>query len=64
VATQALLGVSEPITKLRGNWQKYQGIHVMPTFHPSYLLRNIQDRHKTWADMQQVMEYLASYEET
>jgi len=63
VATQALLGVNAPITKLRGNWQKYQGIRVMPTFHPSYLLRSLHERKKTWADMQQVMEYLAAHEE-
>jgi len=63
VATQALLGVGGPITKMRGNWQKYQGIRVMPTFHPSYLLRFPKERHKTWSDMQQVMEYLAAHEE-
>ncbi len=35
----------------------------MPTFHPSYLLRFPKERHKTWEDMQQVMEYLAVHEE-
>jgi len=59
VATQALLGTKEPLTKLRGRWQRYDHIRVMPTFHPSYLLRFPQERHKTWADMQQVMEWLA-----
>jgi uracil-DNA glycosylase family 4 len=63
VATQALLGTKEPLTKVRGRWQKYDNLRVMPTFHPSYLLRFPQERHKTWADMQQVMEYLASREE-
>lgn len=62
IATQALLGVEVPITKIRGRWQKYQGIRVMPTFHPSYLLRFERERQKTWADMQQVMEYLAAHE--
>jgi uracil-DNA glycosylase family 4 len=51
------------LTKVRGRWQKYDNLRVMPTFHPSYLLRCPQERHKTWADMQQVMEYLASREE-
>lgn len=63
-ATHALLGTKEPLTRLRGHWQRYHDIRVMPTFHPSYLLRAPQERHKTWADMQQVMEYLADYEET
>lgn len=63
VAAHALLGAKTPITKMRGNWQEYQGIRVMPTFHPSYLLRNIHERKKTWEDMQQVMEYLATHEE-
>ena len=37
IATQALLGIKEPITKIRGQWQRYDHIRVMPTFHPSYL---------------------------
>jgi uracil-DNA glycosylase len=63
IATHALLDTKTPITRLRGNWQRYHNIRVMPTFHPSYLLRFAQERHKTWADMQQVMEYLATHEE-
>ena len=63
IATHALLGTKAPITQLRGQWKKYKDIMVMPTFHPSYLLRYLQERHKTWADMQQVMEYLAAHEE-
>ncbi|RJR39758.1 MAG: uracil-DNA glycosylase [Deltaproteobacteria bacterium] len=63
VATQGLLSTPAPLTRLRGQWQKYGKIRVMPTFHPSYLLRFPKERHKTWDDMQQVMEYLAAYEE-
>jgi uracil-DNA glycosylase len=63
IATHALLGTKEPLTRLRGHWQKYGNIRVMPTFHPSYLLRAPQERRKTWDDMQQVMEYLANHEE-
>jgi len=62
IATHALLGTKEPLTRLRGRWQRYGDIRVMPTFHPSYLLRAPQERRKTWADMQQVMEYLAAGE--
>ena len=64
IAAHALLGTKEPITRLRGHWQRYHNIRVMPTFHPSYLLRAPQERRKTWDDMQQVMEYLADHEET
>jgi len=63
VATQALLGTQAPLTRLRGQWQKYREMRVMPTFHPSYLLRFPKERHKTWEDMQQVMEYLAAHAE-
>ena len=63
-AAHALLRTKEPITRLRGNWQRYHDIRVMPTFHPSYLLRAPQERRKTWDDMQQVMGYLADHEET
>lgn len=63
IAAQALLHTKDPLTRLRGRWQKYGNIPVMPTFHPSYLLRFAKERHKTWADMQQVMEYLAAHEE-
>ncbi len=63
IAAQALLGTKEPLTKIRGRWQRYDDIRVMPTFHPSYLLRFPQERHKTWEDMQQVMEYLAAHAE-
>jgi uracil-DNA glycosylase len=62
IATHALLGTKEPLTRLRGHWQRYHDIRVMPTFHPSYLLRAPQERRKTWDDMQQVMEYLAGHE--
>lgn len=38
-ATQSLLNTSKGITQLRGNWVDWRGIQLMPTFHPSYLLR-------------------------
>ncbi len=63
ISTQAVLGTKEPLTRVRGQWQRYDHIRVMPTFHPSYLLRFPKERHKTWEDMQRVMEYLAEHEE-
>jgi DNA polymerase len=62
VAAHALLATQTPITKLRGQWHRYQDIPVMPTFHPSYLLRLPRERLKTWDDMQKVMERLAGEE--
>lgn len=60
VASHALLHTKEPITSLRGQWREGpQGIRLMPTFHPSYLLRNPQERKKTWEDMQKVMVVLS-----
>ncbi len=49
------------ITRLRGNWREYRGIPVMPTFHPSFLLRpeNASKKRLVWEDMLQVMERLA-----
>jgi len=56
IAAQTLLGVGIPITKLRGNFFDYNGIPVMPTFHPAYLIRNPADKWLTWDDMQKVLE--------
>jgi len=59
VAIEGLLGKSG-ITRLRGQWETYRGIPLMPTFHPSYLLRSTSPRDKrlVWEDMLQVMERL------
>lgn len=54
-AAQTLLGVRTPITRMRGAWHDYQGIKVMPTFHPAYLLRNPSDKRLVWEDIKQVM---------
>jgi DNA polymerase len=57
-AAHALLRESTPITRLRGSWRTYQGIKLMPTFHPSYLLRSPNEKRKAWEDLQQVMKEL------
>ncbi|MDD5729182.1 MAG: uracil-DNA glycosylase [Victivallales bacterium] len=44
------------IMRQRGNWNLYNGIKVMPTFHPAYLLRNPAAKRDTWNDLQQVMQ--------
>ncbi len=53
-----LLGVEAPITKVRGKWLQYGEIPVMPTFHPSYLLRNPAAKRDVWEDIQKVMAKL------
>lgn len=58
VAVKTLLKTGEGITALRGKWQTYQGIPLMPTFHPAYLLRNPKDKKLVWEDIQQVMRKL------
>jgi DNA polymerase len=58
-SAKTLLKTTEGITKLRGTWKAFQGIPVMPTFHPAYLLRNPKDKSLVWKDIQQVMEKLA-----
>jgi DNA polymerase len=59
-AVEGLLGKSEPIGRLRGRFQVFRGIPLMPTFHPSYLLRNaaLTEKRKVWEDMLQVLEKL------
>ena len=59
-AVDGLLGKTLGITKLRGNWQTYRGIPLMPTYHPAYLLRNqaMSEKRKVWEDILQVMEKL------
>jgi uracil-DNA glycosylase len=59
-ATKALLNTKEGITKLRGNWQKWRDIPVMPTYHPSFLLRayNVQAKREAWEDLKKVLHYV------
>ncbi len=57
-AAQCLLKTRTPISRLRGVWANYQGVPLMPTFHPAYLLRNPSDKRLVWRDIQQVMTAL------
>lgn len=57
-ACQNLLNTKVGITKLRGNFQDYYGVKVMPTFHPAYLLRDPSKKRETWEDMKIVRDYL------
>ncbi len=59
-AVEGLQGKTVGISKLRGLWQTYRGIPLMPTYHPAYLLRNqaLSEKRRVWEDMLQVMEKL------
>jgi DNA polymerase len=57
-ATQNLLDTKVGITKLRGEFQDYYGVKVMPTFHPAYLLRDPSKKRETWEDMKKVRDEL------
>lgn len=50
-AVQALLRTDAPIGKLRGQVHRYQGVPLIVTYHPAYLLRNLPDKAKAWADL-------------
>jgi uracil-DNA glycosylase family 4 len=55
---QWLLKTAEPITRLRGRLGQFQGITVMPTYHPAYLLRNPGAKKEVWEDMKVVRDLL------
>ncbi|MBX3609470.1 MAG: uracil-DNA glycosylase [Hydrogenophaga sp.] len=50
-AVQALLKTNEPIGRLRGRVHHYEGVPVIVTYHPAYLLRTPTDKGKAWADL-------------
>jgi DNA polymerase len=62
-ALRNLLEAREGITRVRGKFQDFRGIKVMPTFHPAYLLRDPSKKRETWEDLKMVMEYLESIPE-
>jgi DNA polymerase len=57
-AMRNLLDIKQGITKVRGEFQDYQGVKVMPTFHPAYLLRDPSKKKETWEDLKKVRDYL------
>jgi uracil-DNA glycosylase family 4 len=50
-AVQTLLQSTEPIGRLRGRVHRYHDVPVVVTYHPAYLLRNLPDKAKAWADL-------------
>lgn len=59
-AAHFLLDSTDSMSNLRGRWHEFEGVPVMPTFHPAYLLRAYtpENRQKVWSDLQQVMRKL------
>jgi len=57
-ALQSLTGKTFSISAIRGQWLDYEGVKVMPTYHPAYLLRTPSAKKDVWADMKQVMAAL------
>jgi DNA polymerase len=50
-AVQTLLGTDASIASLRGTVHRYAGVPLIVTYHPAYLLRNLPDKAKAWADL-------------
>jgi len=50
-AVQSLLRSTEPVGRLRGRVHHYQGVPLVVTYHPAYLLRNLVDKAKAWDDL-------------
>ena len=57
-AMRNLLEIKQGITRVRGEFQDYHGVKVMPTFHPAYLLRDPSKKKETWEDLKKVRDYL------
>ncbi len=59
-AAKALLNTKEGVTKMRGQWQRWHGIPLMVTYHPSYLLRayNVEAKKEAWQDLRKLFHFV------
>jgi DNA polymerase len=57
-AAQTLLKTNTRISELRGKVFDIEGIKVIPTYHPAFLLRNPERKREVWEDMKKIAEYL------
>ena len=57
-SAEHLLNLGVRISNLRGKFQDWNGIKIMPTYHPAYLLRNESKKRDVWIDLQAVMAEL------
>ena len=58
-AAQTLLGTGATIASLRGRVHRYAGVPLVVTYHPAYLLRNLPDKAKAWADLRFAVKTMA-----
>ena len=58
--TRALLRTKKPISQMRGQFHDYNGMQLMPTFNPAYLLRDPTKKREVWEDMKKVRAFLSS----
>jgi DNA polymerase len=56
VAAQTLLGTDQAISRLRGRFHDFDGVRLLPTYHPAYLLRNPAGKRDVWEDMKMLMK--------
>jgi DNA polymerase len=56
--TKALLNTKKAISQIRGEFYDYQGIKLMPTFNPAYILRDPSKKREVWEDMKLIKEHL------
>ena len=61
VAAQSLLQTAEKITALRGRLFDFEGIRVIPTYHPAFLLRNPERKREVWEDMKRIANWLKEF---
>ena len=60
--TKALLNTKKPISQVRGEFQEANGMLLMPTFNPAYLLRDPTKKREVWEDMKKVHAFLSDNE--
>jgi DNA polymerase len=57
-AARALLKTQDPISRMRGRVYEYRGAHLIPTFHPSFLLRSPGYKREAWEDLKKALGLL------
>lgn len=62
-ASNTLLDRNSAMYEMRGEWFKYDGIPLLPTYHPAYLLRSPSEKEKVWADVKKVLAFLHGEED-
>lgn len=58
ISTRILTGTSKGITRIHGTFYHYQGVPLVPTFHPSGVLRNPAWRRPVWEDLKSIRNWL------